>query len=531
MASVIESASAASTTATNTVTVTLAGAPSNGELLVAFVHHTDDFPATPSGWTELKEIVTNGVLSFFIKTSDGTEGTSYVFTAPTNGGMTARVMRVSGVGAIDSSASGFSSGTGTFTSGSLVTTAANTFMIGGVGLHATTLPTGDVTPGTGWTNVASDVKSTNASSRKSQLSVAIRTVSSAGTYDYTGTFTPGASTSIEPAMAAWESSDPNGSVTAVRATGSGAAGVPVVVGGGAAGVTAVRATGSGLVNPPTVTGISAGSVTAVRAIGWANALEPSADVITTLTGGGAAEGTGLAYPPTVTSSGGATLQAVRAQGTGTAIAPGIPNGATATTATGSGLARPPAVAAGARVVAVRATGTGFASPPAVTGSASISVTVTAVRAIGTARAGIPGAQMVETLPTNVGTGRVTGRFARAKVLIGDNDGIPNLFPISSAATDDTITFTSTASIWLDTTASPAAVTILPEPIVCTLDSQGYMVDSAGHQYVDLVATNDAQLSPSNRKWTVVFSAGFGIPSFQMVVLESATVDLASLIPT
>jgi hypothetical protein len=131
------------------------------------------------------------------------------------------------------------------------------------------------------------------------------------------------------------------------------------------------------------------------------------------------------------------------------------------------------------------------------------------------------------LPSNTGTGRITARFATAQVLVGDNDGIPNIYPVST----ETVTFTSTASVLLNATAEPDAIVILPQPIVCTLDAQGYMVDSAGHRWCDLIATDDADLTPAGRKWTVSFSSGLGISSFPMSVPVGTTVDLTAVIPT
>jgi hypothetical protein len=458
-ATLIETASAAAAAATNTITVTLASPPNSGDKLIAFVHHTDDFPATPSGWTQEKEVVTNGVLSALSKTSDGSEGTDFTFTAPSSGGMTARVLRCSGVGAINASASGYGSDTTSFTSGNLTTTEADTFLIGGAGLHATTLPSGDVTQGSGFTAVAADVKSTNSTSRKSQLTVGTRLAATAGAYAFTGTYTAGSATSIEPILLAWSVTDPDGSVTAVVATGSGVARVPAVAGSATGSVTAVKATGAGVMEAPAV------------------------QVTTTVSGGGAMAGSGLMPAPTVTASGSVTASAVKAAGTGAMVA------------------------------------------PTASGSSAVNGSVAAAKATGTGTARSPGVQVVETLPTNIGTGRITGRFGRAEVMVGDNDGIPNLYPI----TDETITFTSTAGVLLNATASPAVV-ILPQPIVCTIDSQGYLVDSAGHQWVDLIATDDADLAPTSRKWRVTFSAGLGISSFEMTVIGGTTVDLTGKIP-
>jgi hypothetical protein len=153
--------------------------------------------------------------------------------------------------------------------------------------------------------------------------------------------------------------------------------------------------------------------------------------------------------------------------------------------------------------------------------------VTAVKATGTGTAPGPGVNVVETLPSNTGTGRITARFATAEVLVGDNDGVPNIYPV----TTETVTFTSTASVLLNATAEPDAIVILPQPIVCTLDSQGYLVDSAGHRWCDLIATDDADLTPSARKWNVAFSSGLGIASFPISVPAGTTIDLTAVIPT
>jgi hypothetical protein len=459
----IETATAATTTTTATsVTVTLAGAPTAGEKLVAVVHSTDDYPDTPSGWTLDKEKAGTGVIRLFSKTASGSEGTSLVFTAPSASGMTARVMRFSGLGAIDSSATGATSGTGTFNTGFLTTTQASTFLIAAGSPHATTLPSDDVAPSSGFTKIAADIKSTNSGNR-SQLHVSTGTAATITSYDFTGTYTPTASTSAESVLVAYATVSGDATVTAVRATGSGAAGTPSVSTGSSNGtVTAVRAVGSGVAQPPTV------------------------DVVTTLTGGGPATGTGQAIVPSVSVIGG----------------PGS-------------------------VQAVKATGTGVARPPVVTGTTVTNATVSAVRAAGAGTANPPGVALVETLPSNVGTGRVTFRVGEAKVLVGDADGVANLYPYAG----ETITFTSTAPVLLDATATPVPLTIIPKPIVCTTDTNGYMVDAAGHQYVDLIATNDTDLTPSTRKYRVTFSPGLGISSFDMPVLLGATVDLLTLIPT
>jgi hypothetical protein len=478
-ATLLATAAAGSSAATNTITVTLGAAPNAGDKLIAFVHHTDDFPATPSGWTKDKEVVTVGVLTCFSKTASGSEGTGLTFTAPTNGGMTARVLRYVGLGSLHTTASGNSTGTGTFDSGFLTTSTADVLLIGGAGLHSNTLPTGDVTPGGSFTSVAADARSTNSTSRKSLLTVATATAATAGTYQFTGTYSPAALTNCEPALVAWTQVDPNGSVTAVVATASAQGRVPTV-------------------------GASAnGSVAAVRAQATAQFEAPVASGETTVSGGGAAAASAQMTAPVVTGNGNVSVTAVRMIATALASAPSIPASVTAVAATASALLRAPAVSGGV-----------------VNGS------IVAVVAQATVTARIPGVGVVETLPSNTSTGRVTARFATAEVLVGDNDGVPNVFPI----TDATITFTSTASVLLNATATPAPIVIMPKPIVCTLDSQGYLVDSAGHRWCDLIATDDTDLTPSTRRWKVTFS-GIAISDFDMTVPGGTTFDLTTKIPT
>lgn len=435
MATLIETASAVLSTAGTTITVNTAGAPSAGEKLIAAIYHTDDFTNTPSGWTQDGEYASTGVVTIFSKTASGSEGTSFEFTAPSSGSMAARVSRYSGVGAVHAVAGGSSHAAGTLTGGSLTTSAADIFIVAAGALRSATLPVTDMTPSTGYTAVAGDLRATN-SGAKAFLQVATRVAATAGDYQYIGTYTPETTTTGEATGVGYLQTNPDGTVAAVKAVGTGVAPIPAVSGSGSVTVAAVRAQGTGLAEPPAI------------------------EVITTVTGGGAASGTGIAIAPTVSN--------------------GI---------------------VGGTVVAVKATGSGTA------------------RALGVT--------VVETLPANVSTGRVKGRFGTAEVLVGDDDGVANLYPITS----ETITFTSTASVLLNSAASPDPVVILPKPIVCTLDSQGYMVDSAGHRWCDLIATDDNDLTPSGRKWTVTCSAGLGISPFAISVAGGTTVDLTTLIPT
>lgn len=472
----IETATAATTTTTATsVTVTLAGAPTAGEKLVAVVHSTDDYPDTPSGWTLDKEKAGTGVIRLFSKTASGSEGTSLVFTAPTAGGMTARVMRYSGLGAIDSSATGATSGTGTFNTGFLTTTQASTFLIAAGSPHATTLPTDDVAPSSGFTKIAADIKSTNSGNR-SQLHVSTGTAATAAAYDFTGTYTPAVSTTAESVLVAYATASGDVTVTAVAATGAGSARPPSVSGGSTGAVTAVKATGTGLAVAPAVSASSSATVAAVKATGTGAAPIPVVTVTTTITGGGAATGTGAAIPPTVTAVGPGSVVAVKA--------------------TGTGAARVPAVTTGATVTAVKATGTGLVRVPSVSGGA------------------------VTSLPAAVTFGSVKGWLAQGVNQSPDADGYADL-----VADQGTVTFTPNVSVLLFPSASPDPLILTPKVVVATLDADGYLVGTktgGTEKLVRLIVGT----------WTVTYQlTGVTLPSHPITITAGTTVDLIEVIPT
>jgi len=138
-----------------------------------------------------------------------------------------------------------------------------------------------------------------------------------------------------------------GSVTAVRATGTGAALAPFVSAGGVANVSAPVATATAVAQTPAVAGASV------------------------VSGGGPATGTAQARAPIVT--GAAAVLAVRATGTGAAVPPSVAGGGgssavvTAVRATGTALAHSPIVAGlqAATVAALRATAQAMACAPQV----------------------------------------------------------------------------------------------------------------------------------------------------------------------
>lgn len=205
MAEVLTGTAAAATSATGTsVTVTLGSAPVAGERLIAVVEHTDDYPNTPSGWTLVDSSAITGVTSMFTKVASGSEGTSLVFTAPTSGAMSARVMRYTGLGAVHSEAANSAEGTNQILFGNLITTDPDVFVVAGAGLHSSTaLPASDVTWNSSFTPVAADVKSPSGT-KLSMLGVATRTLTSAGTLSgVTASFTPVGITNDQGVMAAF----------------------------------------------------------------------------------------------------------------------------------------------------------------------------------------------------------------------------------------------------------------------------------------------------------------------------------------
>lgn len=142
-----------------------------------------------------------------------------------------------------------------------------------------------------------------------------------------------------------------------------------------------------------------------------------------------------------------------------------------------------------------------------------------------------------TLPTNVGTGRVTGRFIVGVADGADADDEPDVIPAQG-----TITFTASVPYLPNPTASPAPVTILKTSIVGVLDSEGFLctpdpVDplTAGSRGIRLIATDDADLSVQGWTWNVTYSfqsvngSRPAINGHSMALPEGTTVDLTTVV--
>jgi len=191
MATIIEVASAATSTAGTSVTVTLANAPSAGETLIAFVGHSDDYPATPAGWTKVEESAITGVTTCFTKAATGSEGTSLTFTTAASGSMAAQVLRVSGLSSVDASAGNSSQGTNNVILPTLGY-AAGTRVFAAAEVHATTPPASDFTWSGSLVAVGANAKST-AGAKRSMLGVASFEPAGAGSMSgATASYTPAA---------------------------------------------------------------------------------------------------------------------------------------------------------------------------------------------------------------------------------------------------------------------------------------------------------------------------------------------------
>lgn len=135
------------------------------------------------------------------------------------------------------------------------------------------------------------------------------------------------------------------------------------------------------------------------------------------------------------------------------------------------------------------------------------------------------------LPTNVDYGTVVGQF-----LLAYGDGVDaDVFPDGVPA-KGSIYFRPSPVKLLDAGASPNPVTILPAVVECTLDTNGYLLGPDGTQGVNLVATDDADLNPTDWTWLVEFrltdqdDVPVSVASYSIELPASTTVDLTTVSP-
>ena len=135
------------------------------------------------------------------------------------------------------------------------------------------------------------------------------------------------------------------------------------------------------------------------------------------------------------------------------------------------------------------------------------------------------------LPTNVGYGTVVGQFLLAYSDSDDSGLQPDGLPAKG-----NIYFRPSPAKLLDAGASPNPVTILPAVVETTLDSEGYLCGYTGDRGVRLVATDDADLKPTDWTWTADFrltdqdDTPIAVASFSFELPVDDTVDLATAGP-
>jgi hypothetical protein len=168
---------------------------------------------------------------------------------------------------------------------------------------------------------------------------------------------------------------------------------------------------------------------------------------------------------------------------------------------------------------VVATGTGEGQAPAVQGTAT---STGGGPAVGTGVARPPTVQggTVSTLPAVVTHGAVKAWLGSGVNVSPDADGYADLIPDVG-----TVTFTPNASVLTFPTASPAPLILTPRTVVCTLDSDGYLIGTktgGTEKLVRLIAGD----------WTVSYQlTGVTLSSHKITVVGGVTIDLAEVMPT
>ena len=123
------------------------------------------------------------------------------------------------------------------------------------------------------------------------------------------------------------------------------------------------------------------------------------------------------------------------------------------------------------------------------------------------------------LPLGVATGTVAGRLTRAAAPGTIGEPIP----------DARVTLTPEFGIAAAPHASPPAL-ILPDPVHCTTDDTGLLLDERGNPGVELVATDAPGLEPAAWTWrVVVYSPATGAQRWSILVPAGQTTDLSTAV--
>jgi hypothetical protein len=136
------------------------------------------------------------------------------------------------------------------------------------------------------------------------------------------------------------------------------------------------------------------------------------------------------------------------------------------------------------------------------------------------------------LPSNVSYGTVVGRY-----LIAYQDGIDaDVYPDGIPCTGK-IYFTPSVESLRNTTSSPTPVTIIPRPVVCELNADGYLTGPDGNAGVGLIATDDTDNDPVNWTWRVEYQLADqdgvlfrGISGHDISLNGGTTLDLITVAP-
>lgn len=141
------------------------------------------------------------------------------------------------------------------------------------------------------------------------------------------------------------------------------------------------------------------------------------------------------------------------------------------------------------------------------------------------------------LPTNVSTGKVSGRFIVGVADGPDPDDEPDALPAQGR-----ITFTASVPYLPNPTAAPAPATVLKVPIFAVLDDEGFLCtpdpadpSKAGARGIRLIATDDPDLSVQGWTWTVTYAFEVvngvrpDIQSHAMALPAGAVVDLTTVV--
>lgn len=123
------------------------------------------------------------------------------------------------------------------------------------------------------------------------------------------------------------------------------------------------------------------------------------------------------------------------------------------------------------------------------------------------------------LPLDVATGIVAGRLTRAAAPGAIGEPIP----------DARVAFTPEFGIAAAPHASPP-ILILPDPVRCTTDETGLLLDERGNPGVELVATDAPGLEPAAWTWRVtVYSPATGAQRWSILVPAGQTTDLSTAV--